>query len=258
MKVLDCESVGSTYNSLEEILGVRRQDIDNAFASIGDFDTFYRENPNYPDSPDELLLRTITGTPSPTFSFDRVCWFHLTRTFRSNSFCRGVMPLGQQVNEIWEQLYALLPGTFLKAEWANFRQNMGSSHYAHLYGMKVGDPYHWGPYAVLIRDVAFRAHETRYHDYLHIPEIVEDICMCFEERYSFGLKQAFINSTRPCIVKFWDGESQSSYISPALLYLFDNFHANGFTDMDNTCFDGKARVIPQERLLSIAFLDNVP
>jgi hypothetical protein len=124
--------------------------------------------------------------------------------------------------------------------------------------MKVGDSYHWGPYAVLIRDVAFRAHKTRYHDYLHIPEIAEDICMCFEERYSVGLKQAFINSTRPCIVKFWDGELQSSYISPALLCLFDNFHANEFTDMDNMYFDRKARAIPQERILSIEFLDNVP
>ena len=68
--------------------------------------------------------------------------------------------------------------------------------------MKVRNPFHWGPYAMLVKEIAFVTDEVRNHDYLDAPEIVEDICFTFSDKYNFDLLRIFKSNTYPCIVKF--------------------------------------------------------
>jgi len=55
MTILDCESVESTYRSIESILKVTRGDIERIFRSF-DIERFYEDNPHHPDPPEKVLL----------------------------------------------------------------------------------------------------------------------------------------------------------------------------------------------------------
>jgi hypothetical protein len=254
MRVLDCESIETTYNSLEGILGIQRDAIDVAFQDL-DVERFYRDNPRYPEPPDDLVFSVVTNNaPSPPV-FDKVCWFHLTRTAVTNTFEHGILSLGQQIDSIWNFLHTLLDDGFPREEWNDFRRHSGDSHSAYLYRMKVGNPLHWGPYAILVRDVAFKAKEVGNHDYLRAPEVVEDICMCFSEKYGFDLLDVFLKGTKPCIVKFVDNHPRSDCLLAALYYLYSAYHEQELSRYCNTCFDGEGVLIPKERILKIEFLD---
>lgn len=252
MTILDCESVESTYNSLESILGIGIRDLKVAFKSFN-MDSFYAENPHYPDPPENLLLEKIIGRSSTLPAFDQVCWFHLTRTVPTNTFDEGILPLGEQIEKIWVFLYSLIEQDFPQEEWNNFRCDLGNSHSADLYRMKVNDSLHWGPYGVLVKDIAFRAKEVGNHEYFRTPEIVEDICTCFNEKYNLDLQEAFFNNTKPCIVKFIDETPRPDCIEAAMYYLYMMFYGNELSLFCNTCFDGEAAAVPKERILNIKF-----
>ena len=51
------------------------------------------------------------------------------------------------------------------------------------YQLKTPDPFHWGPFAMLVRDVAFNAKAIGNHDYLWLPEIIEDIFNGYYGKY---------------------------------------------------------------------------
>ena len=48
---------------------------------------------------------------------------------------------------------------------------------------KTTNRLHSGPYAMLVKESAFRSSEIGNHDYLEFPEIVEDICNGYERQY---------------------------------------------------------------------------
>ncbi len=170
--VLDCESLDSTYDSIQSIFGLTREAIDRVFASL-DVERFYAENRDYPHDAPHLLMEKIKFESSSQIKFDAVCWFHLSRVLSPNTFENGILPLGGQVDAIWESLRSLVGARVSDDDWSDFRNNLGNSHSASLYHMKVNDRDHWGPYGVLVREVAFCPVEVGNHDYLDVPEIVE-------------------------------------------------------------------------------------
>jgi hypothetical protein len=257
MKILDCESVKSTYTSLESILGVGRERMEVALENL-DIEQFYAENPDCPLEYDRLLVsRIIDGTVSLP-SFDQVCWFHITRTTPGNSFEQGILPLRHVIDHIWDFLYTLVDDVLSEEEWSAFRQNVGAGHYAHLYRMKLGGRHLWGPYALLIRDIAFQPEEVGNHDYLDVPEIVEDICICFSERYDIDLLDAYRERTKPCIVKFVDSETTDEHLLTALYYLYTVHRGDPLSMACNTCFDGGGSPIPKERILGVEYPNYSP
>ncbi len=254
MRVLDCESIETTYISLESILGIQRDKIDTAFYSL-DIKRFYIDNSDYPEDAKRLVFSVVTNDAPSVPDFDQVCWFHLTRTVETNTFEQGILPLSKQIDSIWDFLYTLVDEGFPKAKWNFFRQALGNDDYAHLYRMKTSDPLHWGPYAILIRDIAFKAEEVGNHDYLHVPEIIEDICQCFFERYRLDLLSVFLRNTRPCIVKFIDDNPRDEYIMKALYYLYTIYRGEEISQYCNTCFDGRGIPVPKEHILRVEFPD---
>ncbi|MGA9998104.1 MAG: hypothetical protein WBP93_22005 [Pyrinomonadaceae bacterium] len=251
MKVLDCETTDSTYASLEQILGVGRSQLESVFENV-DVESFYRDNRYYPQPPESLVFSEVSKVITLPGDYDRTCWFHLTRTAPSNNFQQGILPLGQRLDAIWNFLYSLAKKSVSPEEWDEFRREMGSHHHAGLYEMKASDSMHWGPYALLSRDHAFKPEEIGNHDYLGAPEIVEDICICFSERYEFDLLGAFMKKTRPCIVKFFDG-SRSDCVSTAVYHLYNAHRGNGCSGQCNTCYDGEGVSVTPERIMKVEF-----
>lgn len=251
MKVLDCETTDSTYASLEQILGVGRPKLESVFENV-DVESFYRDNRYHPQPPESLVFSEVSKVITLPGDYDRTCWFHLSRVAPSNNFEQGLLPMGQCLDAIWNFLYSLAKKSVSPGEWGEFRKDMGSHHHAGLYEMKASDSMHWGPYALLSRDHAFKSEEIGNHDYLGAPEIVEDICICFSERYEFDLLGAFMKKTRPCIVKFFDGP-RSDCVSTALYHLYNTHRGNGCSGQCNTCYDGEGVPVTPERIMKVEF-----
>lgn len=256
MRILDCESVESTYLSLESILSLSKAELETIFSSLN-MDQFYQQNPNYHGSGDELLFAIVNNGPSKTINFERTCWFHLTRSKQPHTFDRGILPLNLQINAIWDFLLSLLDDSISEREWKLFCEELNHSdyHYARLYREKINRAQHWGPYAGLVRDMAFRAEEAGNHNYLRTPEIIEDICLCFANTYQIDLLSRFQERTRPCIVKFVTDDCNQGCIMAALYYLYKVFHDDQLNWYCNRSFDNKGKPLEAGQILKVEFIE---
>lgn len=254
MKKLDCETIDSTYESLEQILGTTRLRLEPLFEGL-DVESFYRNKPHHPQPPEDLIFSEVRKLATLEGDYDRTCWFHLTRTLDPNTFEQGILPLGKCVDDIWNLLYSFAHKHVSAKEWDEFRRDMGSHDHAGLYEMKVGDVTEWGPYAILIKDHAFGSKEIGNHDYLSAPEIVEDICMCFTQKHGFDLLTAFTKRTKPCIVKFFNGP-RSDCVETAIYHLYKSHRGEGCSQQCNTCYDAEGVQVPPERIMTVEFPAN--
>jgi len=100
------------------------------------------------------------------------------------------------------------------------------------------------------RDVAFSSEKIGNHDYLKIPEIVEDISICFEKIYGISLAENYIKNSKSIVVKFISEDVEGHYIGVALNYLYNKIHGLEMSLDCNTCYDGKASIIPREVILT--------
>lgn len=251
MKKLDCETIDSTYESLEQILGTSRSRLESLFEGI-DIESFYRNRPHHPQPPEDLVFSEVRKLATLEGEYDRTCWFHLTRILDTNTFEQGILPLGKCLDAIWNLLYSLARKQVSAEEWGEFRSDMGSHDHAGLYEMKVSDATEWGPYAFLIKDHAFRSKEIGNHDYLGAPEIVEDICMCFTQKHGFDLLAAFTKKTKPCIVKFFDGP-RSDCVETAIYHLYKAHRREKCSIQCNTCYDAEGVPVAPDRIMKVEF-----
>ncbi|WP_367899191.1 hypothetical protein AB3N61_18480 [Leptospira sp. WS58.C1] len=186
--------------------------------------------------------------------FTHIAWFHGTRCNDQNLFEEGLLPLGRRINTIWDYLYSIVKSDVSEEEWNIFKNHM-SGTYAKLYHSKISDPKYWGPYAMLIKDIFFVSESVGNHNYLQIPEIVEDIIFCFSNfRPNVDLKNRYKASTTPCIVKFIAPIDEIDYLNPLLNYLYTEFHNAEHTLDSNTCYDGKGRAIMSEAIISVEYI----
>jgi hypothetical protein len=251
MIVLDCESAGSIYESLEAITGAKRDAVKSFLSSI-DLNSIYGASSSPRCAPNDFLLDAFKRAFRSDLCYDATCWFHLTRTEENCTFAEGILPLAQRLDPIFDWLFRLLDGVVSKQQWTNFKQAIAHKG-SGIYQKKTKNPFHWGPYAILIRDIAFKPNEVRNHDYFSGPEIIEDICFCFEEIYKLDLLKIFLEKTKPCIVKFVDAGTRTNYIRAALWHLHKISWQETCTDYCNDCFDGKAVPVRRDQILSVEF-----
>ena len=96
---------------------------------------------------------------------------------------------------------------------------------------------------MLVKDVAFHPSEIGNHDYLRVPEIIEDI----------GLEKAYAQKAFPVIVKF-RAEAEFSpefYLKPMLNYIYCTIRGMDFSLNCNTCFDAKGHIIEPEKIVYV-------
>lgn len=260
MRIIDCECADSIYQSLEDITGIPLKEL-NAFFSCFDIEEYYDKHQDCPFTGDDLMFEIIRNRYKEPFPIDVTCWFHLTRTFISNEFEEGILTLNEGIDLIWEFLFYLLKEEFSKDHWVNFRKRVETdlrNDFADMYRLKINSPIAGGPFAILNKELAFRTKKIGYHDYLKAPEIVEDICICFEQTYGYDLLREYIRNTKSCIVKFKVSGGKPDLIGPALLYLYNLFHRRKMSTYCDRCFIGNGRRIPHESILKVEFLDYVP
>lgn len=249
---LDCENQEIATKTLGSLFGCSGGDLVSLLNSI-DLKSVYQDINNSPDFPhDEYIYRKTTEAFGIHKSPDYICWFHLTRTFPGNTFDKGILPLGDALVLIWEHLLKIFKGTEHHSHLHKLKENgIENDHYQ----LKEPNPFHWGPSAMLVRDVAFRAREIGNHDYLRIPEIVEDICNGYYDKYGLNIYDEVFKSLKPCIVKFKSNfRIDEGCVKSALYYIYASIKGDGLSSC--TCFDAQAKKIPPEDILKIEFLDH--
>jgi hypothetical protein len=253
MKILDCESVDSTYKSIESILGIRRSLIDSTLAEF-DPETCCEKYSSGNDIPtSNPVIAALMDKTVDNITIDRTCWFHCTRTVETNTFEQGILPLSDCIDAIWSSLYDLIKDQFPRDDWDSFRANLPYCTSAMIYIMRVNQSCQWGPYAWLVREVALKAVQLGNSDFLSASEIVRVICDCFNTAYNINLLELFAQNTKPCIVKFYDDKPRPDCIKKALYYLYYSNHKKNLGDLCETTTSGEGKPIPKDRILKIEF-----
>ena len=248
MRTLDCESIDSTYASIEEILLVERPVLGGILGDI-DLDQACRRSGGKTGG--EVLLEAVmrharAGRPA----FDRTCWFHFTRSHPRNSFSRGLLPLKDALPYVWGFLLMLLPEDFPLEKWYGFVEKPPSRPYQ----ARLNDPGCHGPFAILPRDAGLSCRQSGIHDSLGAPEIVEEICSAFRAEHGVDLLRAYREHTRPCIVTFIDSETRPGHLGTALHSLYRHLHGGRSAGDFWVDFDAKGEAIPPERIRKVEYL----
>jgi hypothetical protein len=248
MKTLDCESIDSTYASMEEILLIERPVLEETLGNF-DLDEACRRAGGKPGS--QVLLDAVMKRARATGpTFDRTCWFHLTRSHPRNSFSKGILPLRDALPYLWGFLLMLLPEDFPFSKWYDFAENPPSG----AYHRKLKDPACWGPFALLPREAGLPSWGFDARDPLGAPKIVEDICSAFQEGHDFDLLRAYRQNTRPCIVRFIDDTPSPGHLGIALQYLYGVVKGEQVPGGCKVDFDAEGRRVPAEHIQKVEFL----
>lgn len=247
--MLDCESLETATLSLA---GLLKMDPDQLIQRLRGFEYYKLSEIDRRGSPfqDHLLVHALGVHRSDLPPPSSVCWFHGTRVAPSTSFDDGILPLSESLNRIWALLGSIAGQWSSPEEWAAFRANMTGQGAAQYY-RRIGSGFANGPFAVLVRDTLLCPSETASHDFLSVPEVVEDICMSYEEAFRANLRDAYLKATRPCIVKFVACAGGCHAVAAAITYLHRRLREEGLLHECNTSFDGRGRRIPPEAILKI-------
>lgn len=249
---LDCGSGDLAIQSLSSAFQCRPEDLANLVKSI-DLEAIYQTRWQELEIPsDEYLFLEVVAQFGMPRNPTSVYWFHLTRTTRSNDFSQGLMPLGEVLELLWKTLIELAPSPLVKRNLLDLK-NSGVNNFH--YNLKSPDKFHWGPYAILVREVAFHAHSLSQHDYLAMPEIIEDICNGYESAYGTSIIDVYESAFVPCIVKFRsDCNYPKACIRAALCYV--RTHMRGERPDGGTvmCFDGNGTQIPPSSIVSVEYV----
>ena len=257
MKVLDCESFFTTLSSLETITQVKQANI-LSFLNNFDMDDFYYRNPLYL-SGDKLLLLKFREKFDPVMSYDQSNWFHLTRLYKNDDFESGILPLVDVVDEKWDILYSLTSDKVSLKEWADFRSKMemgALGPHSSLYKFRMSNTDFKGPYAISIKDTAFVSDQIRNHNYLAVPEIIRDICICFEQTFNIDLFKEYSKNSVPCIVKFKTEFSNPDLIGNVLMYIYQTIHEKALNSNCKINYNANGNKIPPEDILKIEYVDK--
>jgi hypothetical protein len=254
MRILDCETPESILNSLSSVVGADRNRIQDLLLQF-DIDKYFRSHPQSDLYSEDLLLSVIAPS-AKSLTYDATCWFHLTRAGSDTNFEQGILPLGIQIDSIWDSLFDLLEGSFPNDKWSDFRHSVetdSSHHLAKIYRLKTTRQHLWGPYAILIQDMAFDAKAHGNHDYLGIPEIIDDICTCFQQYSGINIRDVYVQRTRSCIIKFINSVTSLDYLKSAIKYLYLLNHKTSLVAAETYSFDGRGQPVPPDQILKIHF-----
>ena len=208
MKRLDCESRTTALKSLADITGIDAERIWDVFLKY-DYVSEY-DNGRFPcDFLDFLYNSFMEHFEIQNVEIDEICWFHLTRTLHPKLFkTHGILPR--------KDAYLLLS----QAECRTLNPCS-----------PIFTKECQGPFAMLVKDIAFCPEATDHHDYLKVPELMEDM----------GLSSIYEENGTSIIIKFVSKPEFEPYhyLKHVLYYLYNSRH---MTDLDmycNTCFNAE-------------------
>jgi hypothetical protein len=250
--ILDCENAETALQSVSRFFRASASELASFLQTIN-LESIYEANWRELPSPDEYLFDRVVENFCSPLTPERIAWFHLTRTTRLTNFLDGLLPLGEALPKVWKMLIELAPDQVTKR---NLRAMQSDGVEDFQYNYKAPDKFHWGPYAVLVREVAFHSQDLGQHDYLGMPEIIEDICNGYNKHYGVSIFHVYEQQLHPCIVKFL-GETTylDGCLRAALSYGWSAAHRRRPTGDAIMCFDGNGSSIPSSDIISIEFVN---
>lgn len=246
MFILDSDSYESSLESLCNGFSCTPEQLHNVLQSI-DIDKIYNdENPDMPS--EEYLYEHVISKLGNHKKLNLVYWFHTTRTLPSNNYENGILTLSLVLSHIWNILIENAPNKTIKKD-LEFKKINGISNYQ--YNLKTTDTFSDGPYGILIKEVSLHAKRLSQHDYLAIPEIIEDIL-----DYNETLLAHYRKILVPKIVKFKSTKYlDNACIKTTLFYLYRKVR-NHKIDMNSIlCFDGEGEVIVYEDIINVEIVN---
>ena len=250
MKILDCETLDSTYESLEAILGLERREIITVLASI-EPDTLSAACPEGYPAQWDYLSSLVQKTTRRRAAFDATCWFHCTRTWQ-HAFEEGLLPHSQVQDKVWEFLYGLVKDRVTLADWNQRQKEVRSCGLYHL-RLKSGrcDD---GPWGCLIRESAIEVCRSgMFVNYFDLPELVDNILRGVTLK-GIDLEKEYKAQTQPTIVKFRTDCHQSQLLGTALFYAYSKHHDLGIGESCNRTDGGGGQPIPKEDIVKVEYL----
>ena len=249
---LDCGSFDSALNSLVSIFGCTPELL-REFLSNSEIDQYFENNPQlnvcFKEYIYEIVLEHIGEPQMP----DLVTWFHTTRVPAITNFEEGILPLSKILPKLKTMLIDLIDDDLLKEQFSKalVENEINDFHYSN----KTNNMMHWGPYAILVRNVAFQAKELGQHDYLDMPEIIEDICNGFKNISGIDLFEQFRGKLKPAIVKFTSiNETEEDCIATALCYVRSSIMQGKVDQNCVYCFNGNNKPIPYLDIVCVEFV----
>lgn len=249
--ILDCESFDSTMLSICEIFNIPSKKV---FEIL--WDKKY-DNPNYDKPLEDMILDDFTSIYGHIPFYNEAYWFHLTRSMCIKGFKKGIYPLGEIKDELFEALYSLVKDVIPLDEWNKIIKYGISGHHSNLYRMKISDPMHHGPYALLIKEVSL-VDSSCDHNYLKIPEIIEDIAIDISKKYEIDLNKLFFNNSLPAIIRFRADikpSLQKCYLKSALLYMYFKIRNIELSNRQlRASYDGENTMVHPDKIAKIEII----
>jgi len=251
---IDCESKEHVFQSLSNGFSCSIDDLENILLDI-DIEKIYADNWENIDIPsDQYLYQYTVNTFGNHKTLGKVNWFHLTRTTKQNEFKDGILPLGESLQSIWTTLIDIPTDAEIINNLKLLKEN-GVPNYH--YNLKHNNRFHSGPYAVLVKDTAFTPESLCQHDYLGMPEIIEDICDGYNIKYGESIIEIIKSFLVPKIVKFQSSMCvDTGCIEAALFYAYELARGNPPSRNCVTCFDGKNAKINPESIIYVTTIEN--
>jgi hypothetical protein len=248
--LLDCETEDTAYASLEGILKLRRNEIDQRL------DDYAAPSVSVPEGvcPWQFLAEFFDAGDLPNERHSATCWFHGTRTHEPDSFRTGILPLSRRIQPTWDFLYTLVADRIPDEKWARFRKQTERSQF--------GMPDAWqsklreqGPCGFFVQEMLLK---PRGHNYLKIPELVDHIAECFRYEWShINLREIYWRATLPYVIKFKTRNPRSFEIGCALFYLYVKRHRLRMTSFSWAHFVGDGTPISGDDVINITSLLDV-
>jgi hypothetical protein len=245
--ILDSESYGDCLISLAEGFQCTAADLEQSLKGLTNDDIF--GNTDECIDYGTYLLEFVSESFAEPLSLEAVYWFHATRTLESNSFEDGLLNLDDAKSSVWNILIESAPSEEIALKLENMQEEGG---FDNMYHLRTEDSMHWGPYGALVKELVVDVGETAQRDYLELPEMIEDICNGYEQKFNESLHSHYSDQLVPKIIKFISTcRVDDGCLKAALAYLHSSIHDDHIGNGAITCFDSDGMNISAEDIIYV-------
>jgi hypothetical protein len=240
---LDCESPAATEQSLAAVFGIDRTLL-HMRCSDFDLDDFYRRT----WGPASELARRVLDMEVEERVYPAY-YFHATRLIRAEApFADGIRPRHEALEGVWGELRGLASQYCPAEAWQEFRLRAETTFAG------ASDRSQAGPFGFLVREVPLyqaATHRGPWHDYLGVPEIVEDISIAFCESFGVDLVNDYTRASQPYLAKF-KAQGSAVDVATALLYLCHSVHRREIDAPDlGVTYNARGRCIRANAIVAV-------
>ncbi|EMR9906127.1 hypothetical protein [Escherichia coli] len=218
MFILDCSTRSQALLSLSSGFGCSVMELKKVLLSL-DLEQIYETDHSIMIDSRQYLREYVCRELGIPGEFTTAYWFHGTRTSADNTFENGLLALNQTESLVMDMLVNLAPDAEVKEKLQAWNFHAGVPD--HLFRTRTRDKMHWGPYGHLVREVHLHARKLWQHDYVRLPELVEDVCNAYKKKYGQDLTGHYLEVLKPCIVCFRAGiDYEKGALEAALSYAY--------------------------------------